>query len=76
VASQERIIHWWKSAYTANNLILNDRFRLEAASSLPSIESASDSLCDIFDAVCLQRIRLKNDQRVPEWPGEQYVGTS
>jgi hypothetical protein len=26
-------------------------------------------MSDIFDALCLQRMRLKHDQQVPEWTG-------
>jgi SAM-dependent methyltransferase len=72
-ASQNRIMHWWEIAYTAHNSLLNDRFQLEAASSLPGVTSTSNCLEDIFDAVCLQRMRLKYDQQVPEWYGDAYV---
>lgn len=72
-ASQERILGWWEAAYTQAQPTLKERFWLEAASSLPGVKAAKVTLDDVFDAVCLQRMKLKNDQQVPEWTGERYV---
>jgi len=72
-ASQGRIIGWWQAAYTQAQALVRERFWLEAASSLPRVITANESLDDVFDAVCLQRMKLKNDQQVPEWAGERYV---
>jgi hypothetical protein len=38
----------------------------EAAATLPSVGDAV-SLDDIFSAVSLQQVRLKNDQQIPVW---------
>ena len=53
-------------------------FAFGAASAFRRVSHASgaknDSLHDVFDAVSLQRVKLKHDQQVPEWMGEKYVG--
>jgi hypothetical protein len=66
-------LHWWEAAFTTASPMLAQRFWLEASSSLPSMSTAETSLSDLFDALCLQRMRLKHDQQVPEWSGEPYV---
>ncbi len=70
-SAQERVIDWWKVAYMDYKPTVSEQFLLEAKSSLPCIPSNDDALNGIFEAVCYQRIRLKNDQQVPEWSGEQ-----
>ena len=72
-SAQDRVLNWWGSAYVGGMTTISDRFWLEANSSLPAIRSDKGTLGDIFDAVCLQRIRLKHDQQVPEWMGEKYL---
>ena len=71
--AQDRVINWWEAAYVDNVSIISERFWLEAKSSLPSVNADDDTLNDIFDAICLQRMRLKHDQQVPEWSGEKYL---
>jgi HNH endonuclease len=73
-ASEDRIINWWHAAYIQDQPSLREQFWLEASSSLPCIRAENDSLHDVFDAVSLQRVKLKHDQQVPEWMGEKYVG--
>ena len=51
-ASEGRIISWWEAAYTRDQPPLRERFWLEAASSLPGVRAGSDSVHDVFDAVC------------------------
>ena len=65
--AQDRVISWWDAAYEQNPPGVSSRFRLEAMSSLPGITNQDCTLDEIFDALCLQRMRLKHDQRVPEW---------
>ncbi len=72
-SAQDRVLNWWGSAYVDGMPAISDRFWLEANSSLPSIHTGKGTLDDVFDAVCLQRIRLKHDQQVPEWTGEKYL---
>ena len=72
-SAQDRVIYWWGAAYVDNSPIVSERFWLEAKSSLPSVNAGDDTLNDIFDAVCLQGMRLKHDQQVPEWSGERHL---
>ena len=70
--AQDRILSWWDHAYQ-DDRALEKRFWLEATASLPTVISDGDELSDIFDALCLQRMRLKRDQQVPEWEGENHL---
>ncbi len=70
---QDRVLNWWGSAYLKDESDVSGRFWLEANASLPGVISEQGTLDDIFDAVCLQRMRLKHDQQAPEWKGEQYL---
>ena len=73
-SAQDRVISWWKEAYVSDDApIVSERFWLEAKSSLPTVGSDDKRLSDVFEAVCLQRFRLKNDQQVPEWSGERHM---
>lgn len=72
-SAQDRVLNWWEPAYVGGVPAISDRFWLEANSSLPGIDAEKGTLDDIFDAVCLQRMRLKHDQQVPEWTGEKYL---
>ncbi len=72
-SAQDRVLNWWGPAYAEGVPAISDRFWLEANSSLPGIHAAKGNLDDVFDAVCLQRMRLKCDQQVPEWAGEKYI---
>jgi SAM-dependent methyltransferase len=66
-SARERIEDWWGKAYIdASNQLLNQRFVMEAAATLPSVGEAM-SLADIFLAMSLQQARLKNDQQIPVW---------
>ena len=67
--AQGRMLEWWESAYVKDYPVISERFWLEATSSLPGVRVDHGTLDDIFDAVCFQRLRLKYDQQVPEWPG-------
>lgn len=46
---------------------------LETTSSLPGVDGGSDRLHVIFHALCLQRMKQKHDQQVPEWGGERHL---
>ena len=72
-SAQDRVLNWWEPAYVEGVPAISDRFWLEANSSLPGINAEEGTLDDIFDALCLQRMRLKYDQQVPEWAGEKYL---
>ena len=74
-SAQDRIMTWWSSAYQCGpDPLLPERFVLEASASLPGMMAPSSELDDVYAAMSLQRMRLKNDQQVPEWGGERYLG--
>ena len=72
-SARDRVLGWWESAYVKDLPTVSERFWLEATSSLPTVNTDKQRLDDVFDAVCFQRIRLKHDQQVPEWTGDQYI---
>lgn len=67
-AAGPAIRDWWASAYMAGAWITRARFMEEATASLPTLRAGRASEpADVFDALSLQRLRLRQDQRVPEW---------
>ena len=73
-SAQDRILTWWNSAYRDRSRpILAERFTMEAAASLPGITSTTPHLDDVYSALSLQRMRLRQNQQVPEWSGEKYL---
>ena len=80
---EDRIIDWWDTAYVrTDDGPLTEQFTLEASATLPTLELPAGGLRgsaakarmhrvleDVFAAVSLQRIRLSNDQQIPEWSG-------
>lgn len=66
--AQDRIMTWWDEAYRREKAT-NERFLLEAKARLPALKESAPSLDDIFFALDLQRTRLYNDHRIPEWSG-------
>ena len=73
-AAQERIVDWWSAAYREQtDHPLAERFVLEAVASLPGIARADSDLDSYYSALSLQRLRLKQNQQVPEWSVESYL---
>ncbi len=73
-AAQDRILQWWNDAYRESaNRALAESFALEASVSLPGIASVDADLDSYYSAVNLQRLRLKQNQQVPEWSGRGYL---
>jgi len=71
-AARERIENWWKAGYAlASDVHTAGRFFLEARTSLPVIGGDKGwlDIDDVFDAVGIQRLRLKENQQIPEWRG-------
>ena len=64
--AQDRIMTWWDDAYRAEEAT-SERFSLEARARLPALKESTPSLDDVFFALDLQRTRLYNDHRIPEW---------
>ena len=67
--SADAIAAWWQAAYLRpEDAVLPGRFAAEACASLPGLDVGSTShLDDVQAAVALQRMRLRQDQGVPEW---------
>ena len=73
-AAQDRILGWWHDAYRADpDHPLAERFMLEATASLPGVLATETDLEGCYSALELQRLRLQQNQQVPEWGGEQYL---
>ncbi len=66
--AQDRIMTWWDEAYYREQAT-SERFLLEARARLPALKESAPSLDDVFFALDLQRTRLYNDHRIPEWSG-------
>lgn len=62
--SKSRIIRWWEYAYLTDKA-LSARFKREALAALPV--DAGGGLDEIYSAVDWRRLRLGQDQCVPEW---------
>ncbi len=81
--SKDRIANWWERGYVrTENRFLPEQFALEASATLPTLDLPTGNLEDVlagprltslledvFSAVSLQRLRLSNDQQIPEWQG-------
>ena len=72
MASQDRIMTWWDSAYGASNPAIHERFVIEATSSLPGLQQSETDLDAFFDGALAQRAKLRHDQQIPEWSGDKY----
>ena len=81
--SKDRIANWWERGYVrTENRFLPEQFALEASATLPTLDLPTGNLEDmlagarltslledVFSAFSLQRLRLSNDQQIPEWQG-------
>jgi len=66
--ARSRFLDWWQHAYVESPL--NEKFLLEASSSLPRLKDGEPGLEDIYTAMLHQRARLKADQQLVEWSAE------
>lgn len=76
--SQDHIQDWWQQAWLTqdetslkapheNRASTQDRFFAEANLALPGIKSSNRSIGDVFEALLLQRSRLKEMQQLRDW---------
>ena len=65
--ARERILNWWQIGYEQSDTSTRERFRAEVAAGLPAVATGNFQLEEAFDALVVQRMRLRVDQRVPEW---------
>ncbi|MEP5764954.1 MAG: methyltransferase domain-containing protein [Halieaceae bacterium] len=63
--AKPRILNWWDEAYVAGDM--NERFFVEAEAALPFLEAGDRDLQRVFDALLLQRQRLRANQGLAEW---------
>lgn len=68
--SRERIIGWWNDAWLSSPT-LSQRFWREASAALFVVEPSEPE--QLFAGLEWRRLRLRQDQLVPEWTGEQRV---
>lgn len=68
-AARDGIAAWWRAAYLRpEDAVLPGRFAAEARASLPGLDAgAACHPNDVQAAMALQRMRLRQDQGVPEW---------
>jgi len=68
-AARDAIAAWWQAAYLRPaDAVLPGRFAAEARASLPGLDAGTAfHPDDVQAAVMLQRMRLRQDQGVPEW---------
>ncbi|MGI4803034.1 MAG: methyltransferase domain-containing protein [Janthinobacterium lividum] len=65
------IFNWWNAAYLVqNDLVMPRKFVEEARASLPGLSGVDGIVGNdkLMAAVALQRLRLRRDQGIPEWP--------
>jgi len=74
--SRNRIQHWWQEAWlksednnepSASRINNHQRFFAEANIALPGLNSDNSSVDDLFEALIVQRGRLKEMQQLREW---------
>jgi hypothetical protein len=66
-ASKERIKNWWQEAWLENTDDSQQRFFAEANIALLGLNSDNESIDDLFEALVIQRGRLKEMQQLREW---------
>lgn len=71
VNARVRIISWWDAAYLGDDA-LQSRFLREAAAALPLADGADATA--IYDALDWRRLRLWQDQQVPQWTPGMLAG--
>jgi HNH endonuclease len=68
--ARQLVLDWWEAAYLGVPSVgLAERFFVEARASLPGLKPGGGvrSAEEVYAGVGLQRLRLRQDQLVPEW---------
>ncbi len=66
--AKSRITDWWKEAWLKDNAAHQQhRFFAEANIALPGLNSSNNSIDDLFEALVIQRSRLREMQQLKEW---------
>ena len=61
--SKEDIQHWWQQAWSHST----EEFFIQANLSLPNLKASNRSFSDVFEAMTMQRDRIKDFQQLEEW---------
>jgi hypothetical protein len=70
--ARDAVVAWWNSAYLASiDAALPRRFSQEERASLPGLAVTGEfpGVDDVFTSMGIRRLRLRQDQQVPEWGG-------
>lgn len=68
IGAKARMQDWWAMAWLAeDSATQKQRFFAEANIALPGLTPQNDSIDDLFEAILLQRARLKDMQQLNEW---------
>jgi len=66
--AKEPISHWWQTAWLDNkDAQISRQFFAQANIALPGLKTDNTSIDDLFEALSLQRGRLKDMQQLREW---------
>jgi len=66
--AKEPISHWWQTAWLDNSdEQVSKQFFAQANIALPGLDSDNTSIDELFEALALQRGRLKEMQQLREW---------
>lgn len=61
--SKSLIMNWWQQAWSENK----NEFFTQAAFALPGIQKSQQNFNDVFEAMTLQRDRIKDLQQLADW---------
>ncbi|RUO63672.1 class I SAM-dependent methyltransferase [Pseudidiomarina insulisalsae] len=61
--SRDYIVHWWRQAWQEHR----DEFFTQANFALPNLAPGNQSYDDVFEALALQRDRIKYFQQLQDW---------
>lgn len=65
--AKQRIQNWWQNAWLEQDENTQKRFFAEANAALPGLTPDNNSLDNIYQALLLQRNRLRDLQQLQEW---------
>lgn len=71
LGARDRILDWWSEAWLADEALAG-RFRREAQAALPVTDAGNHEL--VFAALEWRRLRLRQDQQIPEWHSMPVAG--
>ena len=57
------IVNWWQQAWSVSK----NEFFTQAAFALPGIQKSQQNFNDVFEAMTLQRDRIKDFQQLADW---------